>query len=261
MRRGGRGQLAAITLLLVTAATVGAVTLGAASSRDAEIGQVRIDGTFTPLARILGMDSLELTTPDFGSPAPVEQTPAVTTAFPLVTTGMVLALLFAALLILGLILRRRARREEQRSEAEADAARGELTTIEEAEDALRAAHARLRAPGGEGTDAIIQAWLALEASLQAAGVERPATLTTEEYVRRTLTRIDLDEDAIDDLAGLYRRALFDANPPGVAEQGQAEALVGRLHAQVTDRRRHTATDNDTDLHDTDTAPSVRGPGR
>nr|WP_245354384.1 DUF4129 domain-containing protein [Brachybacterium sacelli] len=84
-------------------------------------------------------------------------------------------------------------------------------------------------------DAVIAAWLALERAIAAAGVPRRPSQTTLEFVVAVLATLQLDRSALDRLAHLYRRALFDAQPLAEPDREEAIALLDRLTAGLDAR--------------------------
>jgi hypothetical protein len=62
--------------------------------------------------------------------------------------------------------------------------------------------------GGSPRNAIVAAWIALEATAQRAGIEPLETETPAEFTSRALARYHLDQDALQRLADLYREARF-----------------------------------------------------
>src|SRR5699024_4405858 len=97
-------------------------------------------------------------------------------------------------------------------------------------------------------DAVIAAWLALERAIAAAGVRRRPAQTTLEFVQSVLSDLRLDEEALDRLAHLYRRALFDARPLDEDARDSALACLDLLTP-------------DLDYSRTRQARSGRGAGR
>ena len=77
-------------------------------------------------------------------------------------------------------------------------------------------------------DAVIAAWLSLERAIAAAGVRRDPSQTTLEYVVAVLGSLELDRSALDRLAHLYRRALFDPQPLVETDRDDALALLDTL---------------------------------
>jgi hypothetical protein len=72
----------------------------------------------------------------------------------------------------------------------------------------------------------------LERSLAEAGVPRHPSRTTLEFVVEVLATFDLDRAALDRLAGLYRRALFDPSPLEEADRSAAMEDLDRLTADL-----------------------------
>ncbi|GAA1335002.1 DUF4129 domain-containing protein [Brachybacterium rhamnosum] len=104
-------------------------------------------------------------------------------------------------------------------------------TTEQARDALAEARRSLSTVVS-AHDAVIAAWLALERAIGRAGVSRAPSQTTLEYVVAVLGALALDAAALDELAGLYRRALFDPHPLVEADRDRALLLLERLESQL-----------------------------
>src|SRR5699024_10638636 len=83
-------------------------------------------------------------------------------------------------------------------------------------------------PLTDGLDAVIAAWLSLETAIAAAGVQRRPSQTTLEFVVDVLGSLELEAEALDRLAHLYRRALFDDQPLVEGDRDEALARLDTL---------------------------------
>ncbi len=80
---------------------------------------------------------------------------------------------------------------------------------------------------GTARNAIVECWLRLEDAVAAAGIEPDPALTSAELTTRVLGRFDVDTDAIERLAALYREARFSTHR---LDERQREAAVEALDA-------------------------------
>lgn len=87
---------------------------------------------------------------------------------------------------------------------------------------------------GEGTprNAIVAAWVRLEDFARAHGLASHESDTPSEFVARTLATYDLDADAIQRLADLYREARFSEHPLTEAHRAEARTCLQRLVSRV-----------------------------
>lgn len=108
-----------------------------------------------------------------------------------------------------------------------DAEDEEELTPDQARTALDDARDRLSTVV-DAHDAVIAAWLSLEEAIAAAGVRRRPSQTTLEFVVDVLGSLELDAGALDRLAHLYRRALFDDRPLGEDDREEALARLDTL---------------------------------
>lgn len=115
-----------------------------------------------------------------------------------------------------------------------DAEDEEELTPDQARTALDDARDRLSTVV-DAHDAVIAAWLSLETAIAAAGVRRRPSQTTLEFVVDVLGSLELDAEALDRLAHLYRRALFDDRPLGEDDREQALARLDTLTAGLDAR--------------------------
>ncbi|WP_114855509.1 DUF4129 domain-containing protein [Brachybacterium sp. YJGR34] len=151
---------------------------------------------------------------------------------PVGTLLLVLAAVVAALVLLALVLRMRALVRPSPQEAE-EVPEDELSE-EQAGAALAEARERL-ALDVDPHDAVVAAWLALEAAISRAGITRAPSQTTLEFVVAVLGTVSLDRTALDRLAHLYRRALFDDAPLGEQDREEAVAQLDLLARQLRER--------------------------
>nr|WP_246211766.1 DUF4129 domain-containing protein [Phytoactinopolyspora alkaliphila] len=93
---------------------------------------------------------------------------------------------------------------------------GELEDLPDAADELRrgvhAASAALDRTGTAGPDAVIEAWLALEAAASSSGTPRRPSQTPTEFTDRLLREHHADAGSVTLLRGLYLRARYSAHP-------------------------------------------------
>lgn len=91
--------------------------------------------------------------------------------------------------------------------------------------------------GADVGDSVIRAWVRLEEDLQAAGVRRHAARTAAETVTATLSDHDVDEDALIDLATLYRQARFSDHALTEDDRLDAVRSFRRIHDDLRRERR------------------------
>ncbi len=116
--------------------------------------------------------------------------------------------------------------------ADADLEQDALST-QQARSALEEARERLSAVV-DAHDAVIAAWLALERAIAAAGVRRRPSQTTLEFVVAVLAAVELERAALQEIAHLYRRALFDPAPLTEPDRRRALQLLETLLGQLDD---------------------------
>lgn len=90
---------------------------------------------------------------------------------------------------------------------------------------------------GEPRNAIVECWQRLETLLVEVGVERQPSDTSTDLVIRALGRTDVDGDALEAFADLYREARFSSHPMGEPERRAALVSLDALHAAL--RSRHS----------------------
>lgn len=223
----GPRLLVAVLLLVVTLAGIGMITLGASADRGA--GAV-YDGA-TEASYLWGPQREPYSEPDWStSDIPTEPPDPEGPNFGLIITIAVIA---AVLLAVTLWVAHRMRRLARPAPAIAREADADELSVTQARSALNDARERLSTVV-DAQDAVIAAWLALERTIAAAGVHRARSQTTLEFVVAVLGRLDLDRTALELLAHLYRRALFDPQPLQESDRDDALELLQELTAQLED---------------------------
>lgn len=222
--RGTQHRVIALLLLLAALGGLGAVALGAAAERApiTSSGGSREREEPSPAPTAEGWSDPGWSTPE----APDRPPRAELGAAPLL---VLLSLLGLALAVLAVWLAVRMRALARPTPAPATAASEDELTAAQARTALAEARDPL-ARLVDAQDAVIAAWTALERSLAAAGVTRHPSRTTFEFVVEVLAALDLDRAALDDLAALYRRALFDPEPLTEEDRVVAMTSLDRLTA-------------------------------
>ncbi|WP_062948837.1 DUF4129 domain-containing protein [Brachybacterium sp. sponge] len=222
--QGTQRRVIALLLLLAALGGLGAVALGAAAER-APItcsGGSREREEPSPAPTAEGWSDPGWSTPE----APDRRPRAELGAAPLL---VLLSLLGLALAVLAVWLAVRMRALARPAPAPATAASEDELTAAQARTALAEARDPL-ARLVDAQDAVIAAWTALERSLAAAGVTRHPSRTTFEFIVEVLAALDLDRAALDDLAALYGRALFDPEPLTEEDRAVAMTSLDRLTA-------------------------------
>lgn len=82
---------------------------------------------------------------------------------------------------------------------------------------------------GTSSEAVINAWLTLERTAQTVGINDDRSRTPAELVSAVLTDYDVDRDAIQRLAALYREARFSQHPIG--EEHREAARMALRHVR------------------------------
>ncbi len=77
-------------------------------------------------------------------------------------------------------------------------------------------------------DAIVAAWLAVEAAAASSGLPREPAQTPTEFTTDVLSRTPADPAAVTGLLRLYHRARFSSRAPSAADVGEARRLLGGL---------------------------------
>ena len=225
--RPAQRRAVALLLLLAALGGLGVITLGAAAEREplaVRSGPTRSVDPELPPATAETLEQPDWATVDAPPPPASHDTgPAL--------VSIALSLLGAALLALAIWVALRIRALALPSPSEAGETTEDELTAARARAALEEARTPLSSVGGT-QDAVIAAWLALERSLAEAGMRRQPSQTTLEFVVEVLAAFDLDRSALDRLAGLYRRALFDPSPLGEDDRTAAVAALDRLRADL-----------------------------
>ncbi len=77
-------------------------------------------------------------------------------------------------------------------------------------------------------DAIVAAWLAVEAAAASSGLPRKPAQTPTEFTTDVLSRTPADPAAVTGLLRLYHRARFSSQAPSAADVDEARRLLGVL---------------------------------
>ncbi|MEO7422185.1 MAG: DUF4129 domain-containing protein [Ornithinibacter sp.] len=85
---------------------------------------------------------------------------------------------------------------------------------------------------GSPAEGIIRAWSLLEATLAGAGVPLVASRTSTEVTLDVLHRFAVDQEALGDLAALYREARYSRHDLTEADRARAEAAHQSLDADL-----------------------------
>lgn len=86
----------------------------------------------------------------------------------------------------------------------------------------------------EPADAVVKAWLGLQAAADDSGVERRAAETPTEFTARVITRVQADGGAAMELVNVYQAVRFGGHPITAHDVNAARAAVGRLLASWHD---------------------------
>ena len=220
------GRWRAALLLLLSTAGIALVALGAAARRD-PIGTWAggTEGTYRWRPGRERYQEPDWATSDLTTAPP--DPPGTGTALLLV---LIAAGVVVLLLAVWIALRLRALARPRTPLADPSGEEPELTPGQ-ARTALETAREHLSTLV-DAQDAVIAAWLALERAIAEAGVRRDPAQTTLEFVLAVLGALDLDRAALEELAGLYRRALFDPQPLTEADRDRALTLLDRLTAAL-----------------------------
>ena len=228
-RRRARRTLAAL-LLIAALGALGIVGLGASAERGplVEVGEVR--EVEPPPAEQTAEEYWE---PDWSVYTVPPREPGSAAPRFVGTALVVIAAVAAAALLLWLVVRMRALASPPLEEAE-DVPDVDLSA-EQARTALADARTRLTTDV-DAQDAVVAAWLALETAIARAGIRRDPAQTTLEFVVAVLGTLEVDRSALDRLAHLYRRALFDDAPLTEADREDALARLDLLAEQLREDR-------------------------
>lgn len=218
-------RLVAVMLLVVALGALGLVALGAAADRGAEPSyEGSTEGTYQ-----WGPQREDYSEPDWSTYEVTTEPPDPDGA----NTGVIVALiaLGVILLIVAVWVAYRMRQLARPAPELADVAEEDELTATQAMAALEDARDRLSTVM-DAHDAVIAAWLSLERAIAAAGVRRATSQTTLEFVVAVLGSLELDRSALDRLAHLYRRALFDPQPLVESDRDEALALLTTLSEEL-----------------------------
>jgi hypothetical protein len=101
------------------------------------------------------------------------------------------------------------------------------------EELLRSADARMALlEAGEPRNAIVAAWVDLEAAAAASGLPRHPAETSTEYTTRVISTWSVDRERLDDLGWLYREARFSLHPLGEEQRRRAIEDLQVLHEDL-----------------------------
>ena len=228
-RRTPRRRPVVIVLLAALLGALALTTLGAAAERG-ELAVFTGDGerefdwqpTQEPYSE-----------PDWSTHSPPPQPPERDD----VNWGLIIAVTVLVAVLIGVaiwVLLRMRELARPRPVTAGDAEDEEELTPDQARAALDDARERLSTVV-DAQDAVIAAWLSLETAIAAAGVRRRASQTTLEFVVDVLGSLELEAQALDRLAHLYRRALFDDRPLGEEDRDEALAHLDTLTAGLDAR--------------------------
>lgn len=85
---------------------------------------------------------------------------------------------------------------------------------------------------GTSSEAVINAWLALERTARAIGIDDDVARTPAELVAEVLGGFHVDRGAIERLAALYREARFSEHPIGEEQREAARQALRRVRADL-----------------------------
>lgn len=86
---------------------------------------------------------------------------------------------------------------------------------------------------GSSNEAVINAWLSLERTAVAVGIDDDRARTPAELVMEVLGRHAVDRDAIERLAALYREARFSVHPIGEEHRQAARHALRQVRDDLT----------------------------
>lgn len=85
---------------------------------------------------------------------------------------------------------------------------------------------------GTSSEAVINAWLALERTAQTIGIDDDVSRTPAELVAEVLGGFNVDRGAIERLAALYREARFSEHPIGEEQREAARQALRRVREDL-----------------------------
>lgn len=218
-------RMVAVMLLVVALGALGLVALGSAADRGpGAVYQGDTEGSY-----MWAPAREDYSEPDWSTEDVTTRPPDPDGA----NTGVIIALaiLGTVLLVVAVWVAYRMRQLARPAPELADVADEDELTGAQAMAALEDARQHLSTVV-DAQDAVIAAWLSLERAIAGAGVRRDPSQTTLEFVVTVLGSLELDRSALDRLAHLYRRALFDAQPLVETDRDEALALLGALSDEL-----------------------------
>ena len=143
----------------------------------------------------------------------------------------------AALIIwFAVLLTRSLQSPERRRAAAAAGTAVEIPDIDEEAVGLSFAETLTRLRSGVAVDdAVVACWRRLEQIAADSGLIRGTSQTTSEFTVDILAGAVVDEQALAELAGLYRQAVFSTHVLTDTDRDRAIACIERLSAQLGDR--------------------------
>ena len=202
--------------------TVTALLLAAWVSGAASVSAFTVPGQSPPATEEFG----ELVDPDIGDNrmpggrrAPVEGNETVAAVVAWTLRALLVVVVVAALVLVARALVRRLRRDPVTVKDEVRA--GLLPDVLVA--GVRESEAQL--DHGTSSEAVINAWLTLDRSARAVGIDDDAARTPAELVTAVLDEHAVDPAAIERLAALYREARFSEHPIGEEHRAAARQAL------------------------------------
>ncbi|CAM3128405.1 DUF4129 domain-containing protein [Stackebrandtia soli] len=188
------------------------------------------DASASPSDQESSPDELGLTT---GEPAQAKTLPSWigTVVVILAITGVVAVVGLVALLFGRHLARKRPTKWDTIDHNPAS-----RVSTEELRDALRAGLSELEA-GDDPRAAVIACWLRLERAAADADVERLASETPADLVRRLLTRHRVNDAALTRLADAYRHARYAPHDVTAGVRDEARAALAEIDAQLATEAR------------------------
>lgn len=225
---GAHRRVLALLLLIAALGGIGLATLGASAQRSGD--PVYVGDATRALPSFVTREAEEM--PAGETPAaPAQPSSPQGTSSAVATVLIVLGVILALVAAWVIYRMRKLARPAPTLAGEADEDELTATQVRAAFDDARAQLSTVI----EAHDAVIAAWLALERAIAAAGVRRRPSQTTLEFVVTVLATLQLDRSALDRLAHLYRRALFDDQPLAEPDRDEALELLDRLTANLDAR--------------------------
>lgn len=209
---------------LCTVAGLGLLVAATLASKGTQVTlAVRPSTSTRPMSWPQPMGTITMPSPETGAPA-ADSEPS--TWFTWLLVGLAVAAVAVVLVAVAWGVRSLWRRPR-------------VTAIESHEaplspDELAAAAALQRARLGEGTprNAIVAAWVELEAAAARAGAARDPAETSSEYVERVLRSWPVDAAAISRFAALYREARFSEHELDESHRAAAAQALDTLETQL-----------------------------